>query len=362
LYKLKDLKTYLETDYSKRQLFPQERKIVFMEDHICLKAPPIICPKCGKKYYGGENICFDCLEVLKKKSDKINISKIKTNPQFIIQKTNCYDNFKDLLSDENIKKIKDFNFNCRDYNKIILKIKRDALKNLDNLIRENDIELYGLSITDKVMLFAKSFVSVNFKSQGEQLGYFENNTIFIDDRQKDSFKITTLIHELSHFLIHEIIVSIIAEILDASKNEYLNQLATFILSYDDFVCLVDEYAAHTVEGRFTVFGYQDYSSFIKIEKNLENRFGEVEIEIIKSIGNNFSLSIKNILESFIDEDLREEIKDQFEKECRESPNYGMLQYENCQKLNEEGFIQAVWLMIYEGIRESKVALNDRKTH
>ena len=100
----------------------------------------------------------------------------------------------------------------------------------------------------------------------------------------------------------------------------------------------------------------------KIEKNLENRFGEVEIEIIKSIGNNFSLSIKNILESFIDEDLREEIKDQFEKECRESPNYGMLQYENCQKLNEEGFIQAVWLMIYEGIRESKVALNDRKTH
>ena len=40
----------------------------------------------------------------------------------------------------------------------------------------------------------------------------------------------------------------------------------------------------------------------------------------------------------------------------------MLQYENCQKLNEEGFIQAVWLMIYEGIRESKVALNDRKTH
>ena len=260
------------------------------------------------------------------------------------------------------KVIKDFNFNCRDYNKIILKIKRDALKNLDNIIRENDIELYGLSITDKVMLFAKSFVSVNFKSQGQQLGYFENNTIFIDDRQKDSFKITTLIHELSHFLIHEIIVSIIAEILDASKNEYLNQLATFILSYDDFVCLIDEYAAHTVEGRFTLFGYQDYSSFIKIEKNLENKRSKDEIEVIKSIGNNFSISIKNILESFIDEDLREEIKDQFEKECRESPNYGMLQYENCQKLNEEGFIQALWLMINEGIRESKVALNDRKTH
>ena len=55
------------------------------------------------------------------------------------------------------------------------------------------------------MLFAKSFVSVDFKSQGEQLGYFENNTIFIDDRQKDSFKITTLIYELSHFLIHEML-------------------------------------------------------------------------------------------------------------------------------------------------------------
>ena len=106
MYKLKDLKTYLETDYSKRQLFPQEIKMDLMEDHICLKAPPNICPKCGKKYYDGENICFDCLEVLKKKSDKINISKIKTNPQFIIQKTNCYDNFKDLLSDENIKKSK----------------------------------------------------------------------------------------------------------------------------------------------------------------------------------------------------------------------------------------------------------------
>jgi len=58
LYKLKDLKTYLETDYSKRQLFPQEIKMDLMEDHICLKAPQNFCPKCGKEYYGGENICF----------------------------------------------------------------------------------------------------------------------------------------------------------------------------------------------------------------------------------------------------------------------------------------------------------------
>ena len=73
-----------------------------------------------------------------------------------------------------------------------------------------------------------------------------------------------------------------------------------------------------------------------------------EIEITKSIGNTFAVNIKEILESFIDRDLREDIKQQFLRDVLDSPNYVALRMENCQVLNDEGFVKALKLILDDG--------------
>ena len=134
----------------------------------------------------------------------------------------------------------------------------------------------------------------------------------------------------------------------------IEAISIFILSYSPFTKLIDEYAAHTVEGRFSLYGYQDYSSFLQIEKSLDGEMDESEIEITKSIGNTFAISIKDILESFIDDDLREDIKSQFEMETSQKPNYEMLRYENCSKLTDEGLIRSVWIILTDGFTQASL--------
>jgi hypothetical protein len=306
------------------------------------------CPKCGRRYPKGENVCFDCLVHLKNLGDKVDVCDIESNPQFAFTGSNNYDSFENLLSEDNLLKINEFDFTIEEYRQILHDIKSQAFKNFDELIKANEIDFDSLDIADKIILFTKSFVKVEYKSSGGELGYFERDTIFVDDRQTKSLQITTMLHELSHFLIKEILGHILCTILDASTNSLIDALTTFILSYAPFTQLIDEYSAHNVEGRFTIFGFQDYSSFIQIERALNGEMTGDEIEIVKSIGNTFAISIKEILESIIDKPLRDDIKDQFLKDTLDRPNYKALEMENCQILNDEGFIKAIWLILNDG--------------
>jgi hypothetical protein len=94
-------------------------------------------------------------------------------------------------------------------------------------------------------------------------------------------------------MIKEILTEVLCRLLDASKNKFIEYLAEYILNCSYFTQLIDEYAAHDVEGRFTVFGYQDYSSFKQIELSLKDEIGAEEVEITRSIGNNFAFEIKD---------------------------------------------------------------------
>ena len=315
---------------------------------IPFSEPEKYCPECGREYPKEEVVCPDCLVHLKKISDKIDVCDIKSEPKFIFNGQNSYESFEDLLNKRNLLKINEFDFTIDDYQTILHDIKFQAFLNFNKLVKENEIDFDELDILEKIILFAKSFVKVDYKSSGSQLGYFESDVIFIDDRQTDSLQITTLIHELSHFLIQEILIHILCKLLDATRNSFTESLLTFILSYAHFTQLIDEYAAHNVEGRFTIFGFQDYSSFTQIEQSMDGEMTAEEIEITKSIGNTFAISIKEILESLIDRQMREEIKEQFLKDVMERPNYRALEMENCQILNDEGFIKAIWLILNDG--------------
>lgn len=312
------------------------------------EVPTKYCPQCHREYYEEENFCFDCLVKLKHISDIVDVCDIKTHPHFKLEGSNDFHTFEEIFTPENIELVSTSKFKVKDYNEIIKDIKRTAFMEFDNLIKSNELVLDYLDLSDKILLFSKSFVEVGYKSYGQELGTFAFDRIEIDDRQTSSLQITTLIHELSHFLLKEILSIVLCRILDCTKNSLIDSITTFILVYSPLNRLIDEYSAHSVEGRFSVYGYQDYSSFIQIQDSLEGEMGRDEIEIAKSIGNTFSLSIKEILESYIDNDLRRDIKDLFLRQNLDPPNYHMLAFENCSKLQGRGFMRAIWLILSEG--------------
>ncbi len=374
---IRDLSTYCRVDAEKELLVAEAlrhksekhlmlSKIELSEkafDDFCCDVIELTkyCPKCHQKFPQEENFCPDCLIALKTIKD-VDVKLIESHPQFNLTKPNEYCDFDEIFSRENFERIDAFDFRVRDYNAILKNIKKSSIQTFESLINENEILLDELSITDKVLLYSKSFVEVDYKSYGAQLGYFNFNKITIDDRLVKSLQITTLIHEISHFLLNEIIAQILCTILDCSKNALMESIAVFIMSYSPFTRLIDEYAAHTTEGRFTVYGYQDYSSFIEIEKSLNGEMSRDEIEITKSIGNTFAISIKDILESYIDEDMRADINELFLNEVTDSPNYEMLALENCDRLTREGFLKAIWLVISEGFEMASQNISKLKEY
>lgn len=314
--------------------------------------PTKFCPKCHKKYPEKENFCFECAVALKQITD-VNVRAIKINPKFTITKTNTYNDFKEILTESNLANISSNDF---DIDEIVKNIKVTALKRLDSTIKENDILLEDLNILEKAILFVKSFVDVEYKSYGPELGYYEFNKIYIDDRQTNALQITTLLHELAHFLNKEIFVHVLCELLDCSKTTKIESIATYILTYSPLNQLIDEYAAHTVEGRFTLYGFQDYSSFLNIQKTID--LPDEEIEMLKTIGNSLANIIKDILESFIDSELLEDIKTQFRKDIMDRPDYKNLLLENCTMLNDYGLVNAFRFLLADGFA---VAMDDPNT-
>ena len=337
--------------HSKKQLFVEEIVLKQMEMHdVCYHAEKgiqlsKICPKCGRKYPDYENFCFDC-DVKLKDIEDVNVKNLEICHEFTCKGSNAFDEFTDILTQENLIKINEFQFEMSDFDRIIKAIRSTALKNLDNAIKENEISLDDLTILEKVILFTKSFVDVEYKSYGAELGYYSFNKIHVDDRQLDSLQITTMLHELTHFLNKEILTHILCHLLDASKTREMESVIAFILSFSSENCLIDEYAAHTVEGRFTLFGYQDYSSFLSIQNTLERT--DDEIEMLKTIANSLANVIKGIIESFIDDELLSDIKVQFRKDILDDPNYAQLKLENCTLLNDEGLLRAIQFVLLEG--------------
>lgn len=322
------------------------------------EAPSKYCPECGREYPESENFCFECLVSLKD-IRKVNVKDIEMNPVFEVVKSHDLNSFDEIFTDENLDKLNNFNFDYAQLSEIKNNIKRIAFKRLDEAIKGSEIFFDNLSILDKITLFTKSFVNLDYKSYGHELGYFEVNRICIDDRQLPAFQITTMLHELAHFLIKEMLTHILCEVLDSRKTSEIESIVIFILSSSPVNQLIDEYCAHTVEGRFTLFGYQDYSSYLNIEKTIDAPADE--IEMIKTIGNSFASHIKDILESFIGDDLLGDIKTQFRSDVLDEPNYKNLLLENCMLLNEKGMIQAIRMILVEGFvasMENVDKLND----
>ena len=223
-----------------------------------------------------------------------------------------------ILNEDQILKFKDNPLTNDQYNEILDNIKKTSFKVQNQILNDYFIDLENLSIKDKILFYTLSFSHVDFKKKGDELGKYKLNHIYVDDMiMYDSDIITTLIHELSHHVLSEIFEQIFMCVLDTSKTSVVEKVVLELLTCDDFD-LIDEYCAHSVQNRFSPYGYQDFASFIS---SLQNTRNKNDLDFIIAMGNTFSEDICEIFESFIDFDLREDIKQQFKEDKNSDYSY-----------------------------------------
>jgi len=311
------------------------------------------CKVCGAKYPENYNYCVRCYSdnPLINIIDIVNVKDIETHPNGYYnfkEYPNRFDEIKDLFSQSSKDKLFDFNLDQSEFDNIVFDIK-DTYKNiLAELIEKYHIDFNSLNPLEKILLFSKSFVKTEYKEGGGDLGHFEFNEIYIDDRATTAIQITTIIHELSHFLLAEILEQIVSLLLNTDKTDVIEAFVCYTLVCDEFNYLVDEYCAHTVEGRFAVLGYQDYGSYKSVLANFLKEYSEDYVDVAKSIGNTFAYYIKDIMTSFIDEKLREEIKEEFMK-INDVPKYSELQFETSEVLEWQRFSKAIKIILTTNI-------------
>lgn len=263
---------------------------------------------------------------------------------------NNIDNPEEFFTERNINKIIKCRITIDEYREILFNIRNNSKLMLSNIINTYDIDLDKLQIKDKILLYSKSFTKTEYKSIGRILGSYSFNTIKIDDRLSNPLIITSMIHELSHYLVEKILKEILMKILESNDTALISSFIKILLEDNELNYLLDEFCAHTVEGRFTLYGYQDYSSFKFKFDEISDLYSKEDIEFSLIIANTFAFDIKEILEEFIDDDLREEIKDEFLK-LNEPPKYDPLDLEIESRLENDDFIQAIAILLTSGVGE-----------
>ena len=246
-----------------------------------------LCPFCGENNSNSANHCIKC-------GNQINPITI--------------DDFETLFSQFNQNLLENAEISDVEYNQILSNI----------FIRASYIDIWGETIRNKILNFASIFTECKPKARGYERGYiFLGKNIYYDDRLDDSVQIATIIHELGHFFLFEIIESLMCHILKVETSTTLQSFVWYFLTIHEFK-IMNEYCAHTVEGRFIPYGYQNYGSFNALVENTE--LDDETIDSMMVLGNSFANEIIVYLEKYIDEELRNDIKLQYRKDLV-SPTY-----------------------------------------
>lgn len=190
---------------------------------------------------------------------------------------------------------------------------------LSNIFARADFyEIRGDTIKNKILNFASIFTDCKTKARGYERGFiFFGNNIYYDDRLDDSVQIATIIHELAHYLLFNIIENLLCYIFSVNTSTTLQSFVWYFLTLHEFK-IMNEYCAHTVEGRFIPFGYQNYGSFNVLVEHMGIEKEALEGMVV--FGNTFANELISYLEKYIDENLRQEIKIQYRKDSNE-PTY-----------------------------------------
>ena len=240
-----------------------------------------ICPVCGQSNPDHANHCVKC-------SSQINPISI--------------DDFETLFSPFNQNLLENAQISNDEYLQILSNI----------FVRAEYADVWGETTRNKILNLAGIFTECKPKARGYERGFiFLGNDIYYDDRLEDAVQISTIIHEMGHFFLFEIIESLLCNIFKVKPSSTIQSFVWYFLTLPEFE-IMNEYCAHTVEGRFIPYGHQNYGSFnILVERYAVD---EESLESMEKLGNSFANEIITYLEKYIDEDLRNEIKLQYRKD------------------------------------------------
>ena len=263
----------------------------------------VFCSKCGKQSNPNNIFCDYCGNVIMDEK-YFNLNKLE--------------NFREIVNKYNLKILEENPLSEIEYAIILKNIEEIANDYLVDL----EYEFKNRSTLGKIKLLTLSYVDVSYKSKGAELGSYSFNHIEVDDRLNDSDAIATLIHELSHHLFNEILEQMLMYIWEVEKSDALEAYVSFTIGTNVLFVLANEYCAHTVEGRFIPHGYQNYGSFNKVlieNFNLKRDSDAISFALI--LGNSIADDIIQILEKFITNSVRNEIKEVFKKDYMQPPSY-----------------------------------------
>ena len=281
----------------------------------------------------------------------INIKDIKIQyPKHDLYKSGI-NNPDILFTDDTIEKIVSSGFNLIDYRNIMDSIKEEYSYNLISMIKKHNLDMAELDAKDRILLLSKSFADTEYKSIGRLLGSYSFNTIRIDDRLPDALIITSIIHELSHCILERILKEVLMKMLETNDTPLISAFVKILLEDNDLNYILDEFCAHTVEGRFALYGYQDYSSFNYKRDEISGKYSKDDMDYALVVANSFAYDIKDILEAYIDDDLRDEIKSEFFS-LSSPPDYRPLDMEIESRFTGSDFIEAIGIVLISGFGES----------
>ncbi|MBQ2652364.1 MAG: zinc ribbon domain-containing protein [Methanobrevibacter sp.] len=272
------------------------------------------CSHCGNKFIT-EHVCPFCGEV---------------NPNHVTHCVKCgnqinpitIDDFDTLFSQFNKNLLANAEISDMQYQKILSNI----------FVRADFYEIYGDTIKNKILNFASIFTECKTKARGYERGFiFFGKYIYYDDRLDDSVQIATIIHELGHYFLFNIVENLLCEIFKVNTSTTLQSFVWYFLTLPEFK-VMNEYCAHTVEGRFIPYGYQNYGSFNLLVEHMQIDKDSLDGMVV--FGNTFANEIIMHLEKYIDNDLRQEIKMQYRKDSNE-PTYKSIltETDDCLSLN-----------------------------
>ena len=299
----------------------------------------VFCSKCGCENNDSNEKCEKCGEFLVK-SEYLTLKQ--------------YENLDDIFRDENLKALDELTIDG--YNIIIKNIADMGHDHLKKYYETHNMR--NLSILDKIKALTNAYCEINYKSSGAELGSYSFNSINVDDRLDSANQIATLIHELSHHLFSEIFEQVLMYLWGCKKSDAIEALAWFTLIGNPITQLTNEYCAHTCEGRFIPHGYQNYGSFNNIlinEFDAEKDKDAVGFALV--FGNTIAQDIINILEEFIDYDLRDDIKKQFKHDFTYPPKYDQILLESKEYLPDEIKVENIRFILkggYEAAKDKKM--------
>ena len=276
----------------------------------------IFCSKCGKKNSSMEDYCINCKSILRKLNNYESGSKINS--------------FEEMFTQKHKEQLNEIPLTNEIYELILNNIYEIGKKSLKN---------NGTTALEKVADVVEAYAKWSYKSKGGELGFYTANNIKLDDRLNDSVQIATLIHELSHHLLAEIHEQILMYYWEVEKTYEIEVFIQYILA-SGTIHLMNEYCAHTVEGRFIPHGYQNYGSFNSILEEQKDELDSDTVALSLVLGNTLAEDIIHLLEHFIDDDLRKQIKQQYNQD-QLPPSYSQIGMETTDMLDSESRNQLI---------------------